>query len=88
MEDKTMITKHFIITEKGRKNGFSIDSIIRDVDHIVCATQYDMNGQSSLYANSYFKGNCRVGVEISADREEEIDAYVKWMVDNGTLKED
>lgn len=82
------MTKHFIITEKGRKNGLSIDSIIRDVDHTVCATQYDIHGQSSLYANSYFKGNCRVGVDISADREEEIDAYVKWMVDNGTLKED
>ena len=82
------MTKHFIITEKGRKNGLSIDSIIRDVDHVVCATQYDIHGQSSLYANSYFKGNCLVGVDISADREEEIDAYVKWMVDNGTLKED
>lgn len=83
-----MITKHFIITEKGRKFGLTIDSIIRDVDYTVCATQYDIHGQSSLYANSYFKGNYKVGVDISSDKEEEIDAYVKWMVDNGTLKED
>lgn len=83
-----MITKHFIITEKGRNIGLTIDSIIRDVDRIVCATEYDIHGQSSLYANSYFKGICRVGVDISADSEEEIDAYVKWRVDNGILKED
>ena len=83
-----MITKHFILTDKGRKAGYTIDSIIREVDHIVCATEYDIYGQSSLYANSYFKDNCLVGVSISADDEREIDAFVKHMAKHEYLKED
>jgi hypothetical protein len=80
--------KRFIITEKGRKNGLSDDSISRDISHIVCATEYDIYGQSTLYAMSYFKDSCLVGVRISADRESEIDNYVKWYVENGYLVED
>ena len=81
-----MVTKNFIITEKGKKNGLTIDGIIREVDHIVCATEYDIYGQSTLYANSYFKGNCLLGVSISADKESEIECFVKWRVDNGYLE--
>lgn len=83
-----MITKNFVLTDKGRKAGYTIDSIIREVDHIVCATEYDIHGQSSLYANSYFKYNCLVGVSISADNESEIDAFTKYMIERGYLKED
>ncbi len=83
-----MITKNFILTDKGRKAGYTIDNIVREVDHIVCATEYDIYGQSSLYANSYFKDNCLVGVRISADDEREIDAFVKHMVKHEYLKED
>lgn len=83
-----MVTKNFILTDKGRKAGYTIDSIIREVDRIVCATEYDIYGQSSLYANSYFKNICRVGVSISADDEQEIDAFVKYMVKQEYLKED
>lgn len=80
--------KRFIITGKGRKNGLSEDSISRDISHIVCATEYDYYGQSTLYAMSYFKDNCLVGVRISAKRESEIDNYVNWYVENGYLVED
>lgn len=83
-----MATKNFIITKKGRENGYSDESICREVDRIVCATQYDYYGQSSLYANSYFKDSCLVGVFISADKESEIDNFVKYMVDRGYLVED
>ena len=83
-----MITKNFFLTDKGRKAGYTIDSIFREVDHIVCATEYDIYGQSSLYANSYFKDNSLVGVSISADDEREIDAFVKHMVKHEYLKED
>lgn len=83
-----MVTKNFILTDKGRKAGYTIDSIIREVDHIVCASEYDFYGQSSLYANSYFKDNCRVGVSISSDDEQEIDAFVRYMVKHEYLKED
>lgn len=82
-----MITKNFVLTDKGRKAGYTIDSIIREVDHIVCATEYDIHGQSSLYANDYFKDNCRVGVSISADNESEIDAFTKYMIERGYLTE-
>lgn len=83
-----MITKNFILTDKGRNAGYTIYGILREVDRIVCATEYDIYGQSSLYANSYFKGNCLVGVSISADDERQIDAFVKYMVKQEYLKED
>ena len=80
-------TKKFIITEKGKKNGLTVDKIIREVNQIVCATEYDINGQSTLYASSYFKGNCLLGVSISADNESEIECFVKWRRNNGYLEE-
>ena len=79
--------KIFIVTANGKKNGLSIDKIIREVNQIVCATEYDINGQSTLYASSYFKGSCLLGVSISADNGSELDSFVKWRVDNGFLKE-
>ena len=81
-----MVTKNFIITEKGKKNGYTIDGIIREVYHIACATEYDIYGQSSLYANSYCKGNCLLGVSISADKESEIDSFVKWRIEQGYME--
>jgi len=82
-----MVTKNFIITEKGKNNGYTIDGIIREVDHIVCATEYDYYGQSTLHASSYFKDNCLLGVSISADSESEIECFVKWRIERGYLKE-
>jgi len=82
-----MVTKNFIITEKGKKNGYTIDGIIREVDHIVCATEYDIYGQSTLYASSYFEGNRLLGVSISADKESEIESFVKWRIELGYLEE-
>lgn len=82
-----MISKHFILTKEGRDAGYTIDSIISNIDHIVCATEYDIHGQSSLYANSYFKGVCRVGVSIYGN-EEEIDAFTKYMIERKYLEED
>lgn len=82
-----METKNFIITEKGKKSGLTIDKIIREVNQIVCATEYDINGQSSLYASSYFKGSCLLGVSISAANGSEIECFVKWWLGNGYLEE-
>ena len=83
-----MVTKNFIITKKGREDGYTDESIYREVNQIVCATEYDYNGQSSLYANSYFKDGCLVGVKISANNESEIDAFTKYMIERGYLIED
>lgn len=82
-----MITKHFIITDKGRNAGYTIDGIILEVDHIVCASEYDYYGQVHLYANSYFKDNCLVGVSISG-KESVIDNFVKYCIEREYLKED
>ena len=75
-----MVTKNYRITDKGKQNGLTIEQIHRDIDHIVCATQYDIYGQSSLYGNYHFKDNCLLGVSISADTESEIDNYVDTWV--------
>ena len=82
-----MITKHFILTDKGRKAGYTINSIYSEVDHIVCASEYDYYGQVHLYANSYFKNNCLVGVSIYGE-ESVIDNFVSYMVKQEYLKED
>lgn len=82
-----MIAKKFILTKKGRKAGYTISDICRDVDRIVCATEYDYYGQSSLHANGYFKNNSLVGVCLTGN-EEEIDAYTKYMVEKEYLVED
>ena len=83
-----MNTKNFIITDKGRKAGYTVDGIIREVNHIVCASEYDYYGQVHLYANSYFKNQCLVGVCISAEKEIEIDRYVDFCIKKGYLIED
>jgi len=83
-----MVTRNFILTEKGCKAGYSIYGIFREVDRIVCATEYDIYGQSSLYANSYFKDHRLVGVSISADNEKQIEDFVDYEVKQGYLKED
>jgi len=80
------VTRYFILTDKGRNAGYTIDSIISEVDHIVCASEYDYYGQVHLYANYYFKGNCLVGVFISGN-ESTIDNFVKFRLERGYLKE-
>ena len=50
-----MVTKNYIITDKARKNDFSSTRIHRDIDRIVCATEYEPSGQSSLYSTDYYK---------------------------------
>ena len=82
-----MIAKKFILTKKGREAGYTISDICRDVDRIVCATEYDYYGQSSLHANGYFKNNSLVGVILSGN-EEEVDSYTKYMVEKEYLVED
>lgn len=81
------ITRYFILTDIGRKAGITIEGIIREVDHIVCASEYDYYGQVHLYANSYFKDNCLVGVFISGN-ESVIENFVKFRIERGYLKED
>lgn len=83
-----MVTKSFIITDKGRKAGVTCDEISKEVNRIVCATEYDYYGQIPLYANSYFKDNNLVGVRISANNECAIDNFVKYMVEHDYLTED
>ena len=83
-----MITKNYIITEKGRKNGISDESIAREASHIVCASEYDYHGQVHIYASSYFKNNCLVGVSISAETETAVDNLVGNRVKYGYLIED
>lgn len=82
-----MITKKFILTKKGREAGYTISGIHQDINRIVCATEYDIHGQSSLYSNDYFNGNNLVGVTLSGN-ENEIDAYVKYMIEKEYLVED
>ena len=82
-----MEKKKFIITEKGKKSGLTIDRIIGEVNQIVCATEYDIDGQSTLYASSYFKCNCLLGVSISANNLSEIESFTRWRLENGLLKE-
>lgn len=78
--------KNFIITDKGRDNGITDTSIIREIDRIVCRTEYDYYGQSSLYGSSYFQGNRLVGVTISG-REEEVDWFADQYIELGYLKQ-
>ena len=83
-----MVTKNFIITEKGRKNDFSSTRVHRDIDRIVCATEYEPSGQSSLYSTDYYKDNRKVGVSISANSEGAVESYAKAWIDLGYLQED
>lgn len=83
-----MKTKNYIITEKGRKNGISADSIAREASHIVCASEYDYYGQVHIYASAYFKDHCLVGVSVSADNESTIDNFIGNRVKYGYLIED
>lgn len=84
---KDEVTRNFIITDKGRENGITSDSIAREASHIVCASQYDYFGQVDIYASSYFKNNCLVGVSITA-KGSVIDNFIGWRVKNGYLIED
>lgn len=82
------MTKNFIITEKCRKAGFSDVHFQREVDHLVCASEYDYYGQVHLYCSSYFKGDCLVGVSFTAEKESIIDNYVETYIKLGYLVED
>ena len=84
---KDEVTRNFIITDKGRKNGITSDSIAREASHIVCASQYDYFGQVDIYASSYFKNNCLVGVSITAENIV-IDNFIDHHIEYGYLIED
>jgi hypothetical protein len=45
------------------------------------------NDDFDLYVSSYFEGNRELGICVSSNKEENIDNFVKYWVEQGYLKE-
>lgn len=79
------VSKNYIITELGYKEGYMSDYFQKDADEIM---RHHYNDDFHLYVGSHFKERTLVGIFVLADDEDTIDWFVKGWVERGILKED